>query len=180
AVPPPGSGLSTGSPLGTGIWDLPAYLAFHHPGIGFESAGFNRCAGAGCRLGDDGAVDLDGDRRLSRWEVYRWELGGRPPTLGRAQCFAAGGASLPLAPFDPARDGDRRLLGALVVNCGAVAAAPAGLGVPLAGGDPAVALFLSEAAGELSPDLLYGEFVAPSAIGGPPPLKVRDRLVLRE
>ncbi|RMD61891.1 MAG: hypothetical protein D6826_08725, partial [Alphaproteobacteria bacterium] len=184
AVPPAGSDLAPGTALGTGQWDLETYLAFHHPDVAFPGAGFNVCASNSCRLGDDATVDRDGDGRLSRWEVYRWEATtDHPPRLGRAQCFAAG-VALPQPPFDPARRPDRRLLGAVVVNCNAAAASGVVAlergGVPLAGHDPVVNLFLSEAAGELAADHLYLEIVPAAAIDGVPALRRRDRVVLRE
>ena len=182
AVPPPG--LPAGRALGNGVWDLPAYMAHHHPALELGTWDFNRCPLGACALGGDLGVDLDGDGRLSRWEVYRWELAGNLPRFGRAQCF--GGGALPQPPADSPRATDRRLLGALVVNCSAVTAALGaealtGAGpVPLAGGTPALHLFLSEAVGELAPDALYAEIVAPQAITGAPALVARDRVVLRE
>ena len=89
-------------------------------------------------------------------------------------------------PADSPRVGDRRLLGALVANCGAIAAdlgADALTGaapLPLAGGASAVNLFLTEAVGELAPDALYAEIVAPEAVAGAKPLVAADRVVLRE
>lgn len=183
---PSGSGLPEGQALGSGVWDLPAYMAFHHPSLDFTGWSFNACPLGGCRLGGDAAVDLDENRRLSRWEVYKWERNGQAPNFGRPQCFGAGTAALPQAPADSPRAADRRLLGALVVNCQAIAAA-FGASVfsgeavlPLASGASTLSLFLSEAVGELAPGALYAEIVAPAAVTGAPPLVTRDRVVLSE
>lgn len=165
------------SPLGTGVWDLPAYMAFHHPGTAVATTRYNRCAAGGCRIGADGDVDLDGDGRLSRWEVHAWERRGALPRLGRPRCFAAGAPPLP--PFDAARHADRRLIGALVANCNALSPR-AGETVRLAGGDSGVALFLSEAVGEIGAEALHAEIVDAAAIAGLAPLRLSDRIVLRE
>lgn len=169
-------GLS-GAALGSGVWDLPAYMAFHHPGVAVTSGRYNLCPAGGCGLGADSDVDLDADGRLSRWEVYAWERRGTLPRVGRPRCFAAGAP--PMAPFDARRHPDRRLIGALVANCNALAPKPEDT-VRLAGGESAVTLFLSEAAGELANDALYVEIVDPVAIAGPAPLRGSDRIVLRE
>lgn len=185
AVPPEGGGIPPGRPVGTGVWDLPAYMTYHHPGIDLAGWSYNACPGAGCRLGGID-VDLDHDGRLSRWEVYTWELAGRPPRLDRPQCFGGGAGALPQAPFDPARIADRRLLGAVVANCAAIEAAFGGVPldgstpVPLAGGDRVINLFLSEAVGELAPNAIYAEIVTPAAIPAVAAVRPRDRIVLRE
>ncbi len=183
---PGGSELPGGQALGSGDWDLPAYMAFHHPSLDFAGWSFNACPTGGCRLGGDNAVDLDENNHLSRWEVYKWERNGPAPNFGRPQCFGAGTAVLPQAPADSPRASDRRLLGALVANCQAIATA-FGAGVfsaesvlPLAGGASTLSLFLSEAVGELAPGVLYAEIVAPVAVTGVPPLVTRDRVVLSE
>ncbi len=186
AIPPSGSGLPAGKALGTGDWDLPAYMAFHHPALEFAGWSFNTCPLGVCRLGGDSAVDLDENRQLSRWEVYIWERKGHPPNYGRPQCFGGGTAALPQAPADSPRAADRRLLGAVVMNCQAIATA-FGAGVlsteavlPLASGTSTLNLFLSEAVGELAPGALYAEIVGPAAVTGAPPLVSRDRVVLSE
>ncbi len=186
AISPVGAGLPAGRALGTGDWDLPAYMAHHHGGLDLAAWSFNACPAGDCRLGTDDRVDLDGDGRLSRWEVYSWERAGHPPVFGRPQCFGGGTASLPQAPADSPRASDRRLLGALVANCRAIVAAFGsdalrGAGtVPLAGGAPTLSLFLSEAVGELAANAIYVEIVGPQAVGAAPPLVARDRVVLRE
>ncbi|MFQ5772982.1 MAG: pilus assembly protein TadG-related protein [Kiloniellaceae bacterium] len=185
-APPADAGLAGGSPLGTGLWDLEAYMAHHHPAVSFTTSRFNVCPAAGCRIGADGTVDLDGDGRLSRWEVYSWEKRGHPPKFGRPQCFGGGQAPLPQPPAGAPGVPDRRLLGALVANCRALAAAFGGVGksggepLPLAGTDPAVNLFLTEAVGELAADAFYAEIVAPAALDEAGALGVRDRIVLYE
>lgn len=185
---PPDSCMTTlgGSALGTGAWDLPAYMAHHHPGQSFSTWSFNACPNAGCALNGDTGVDLDGDSRLSRWEVYRWELAGNPPRFGRPQCFGGGTAPLPAPPADSPRASDRRLLSAAVANCGAIAATLGvnaltnGQALPLAGRDTTLHLFLSEAVGELTPNAFYVEIIDPKAIAGAVPARVRDRVVLVE
>jgi hypothetical protein len=185
---PPDDCMATGGgrALGTGVWDLPAYMAHHHPGQDFSSWSFNACPSAGCGLNGGTAEDLDGDGRLSRWEVYRWELAGNPPRFGRPQCFGGGTVPLPAPPADSPRASDRRLLSAAVANCGAIAATLGagaltdGQALPLARGDAVLHLFLSEAVGELAPNAFYAEIVDPKAIVGPTPVRVRDRVVLHE
>mgnify|MGYP002622174714 FL=1 len=175
---------SGGSTLGTGAWDLPAYMAHHHPGLDFSAWSFNACPASACGLNGDNGVDLDSNGRLSRWEVYRWELNGNPPRFGRPQCFGGGTAPLPAPPADSPRASDRRLLSAAVANCGAIAATLGagalsdGRSLPLAGGDAVLHLFFSEALGELAPNAFYAEIVDPKAIAGPAPARVRDRVVL--
>lgn len=184
AVPPPGG--PGGQALGTGVWDLPAYMAHHHPTLDVTGWDFNTCPMGACDLAGDGGVDRDKDRRLSRWEVYAWERTAASPRFGRPQCFGGGSAVLPQAPADSPRASDRRLLGAVVANCRAIAAGfgaqalTDGQAVPLASGMSNVTLFLNEAAGELAPDALYVEIVDPTAIAGTRPLVLRDRVVLSE
>jgi len=185
AVSPESSGLPAGAALGSGVWDLPAYMAFHHPALEFAGWAFNACPGGVCALGGDNTTDLDENHRLSRWEVYVWERSGRPPNFGRPQCFGGGTAVLPQAPADSPRAADRRLLGAVVANCQAIATAygagvlRTGAALPLASGTSTINLFLSEAVGELAPDALYAEFVGPTVTSAPP-LVVRNRVVLSE
>ncbi len=186
AVPPGGSGLPAGRALGSGTWDLPAYMAHHHPALEFSGWTFNACPAGACRLGADGAVDLDGNGRLSRWEVNVWEQDGHPPIYGRPQCFGGGTAALPQAPADSPRAADRRLLGAVAANCQAIVTAFGANALrgdrvlPLASGTPTLSLFLSEAVGELAPDALYVEILGSRAVTGTPPLVTRDRVVLSE
>ena len=172
--------------LGDGLWDLDAYMAHHHPGVVVNTVVGNLCPASGCSIGGARDVDLDGDRRLSRWEVHRWELGGHLPDFGRPQCFGGGTASLPQPPATDPRVPDRRLLGGVVVNCGALAHSGRAiedvvdLHAGLARPDPVVTLFLTEAMGELAPDALYAEIVGPAAIDGPPVAVSRTRVVLNE
>ena len=131
-------------------------------------------------------MDLDGDRRLSRWEMYRWETRDHLPDFGRPQCFGGGAARLPQPPATDPRVPDRRLLGGVVVNCGALARTGRAiedvvdLHAGLARPDPVVTLFLTEAMGELAPDAVYAEIVGPAAIKGPPVAVSRTRIVLNE
>jgi len=95
-------------------------------------------------------------------------------------------APLPQPPADGARVADRRLLGAVFANAKAIAATmgpgalDSGVPVPLAGGNPVVGLFLSEAWGELAPDAFYAEIVDSGAVPGAAAMRLRDRVVLNE
>ncbi len=145
------------------------------------------CDAAGCDLGA-GLVDVDdpangyGDvnGRISRWEVYNYEMTDYPnnlPEFEYSMCY--------YEPPDPAAP-DRRVLGVAVGNCNAIIAAGGGIGknknkpLPLAGTTPAVNVFLSEAIGELTDNAWYGELIDPAGGNGANITAVNlvDRIVL--
>jgi hypothetical protein len=81
---------------------------------------------------------------------------------------------------------DRRMIGIAVGNCNAIIEAGAGIGknknkpLPLASGDSAVNIFLTEAIGELTDNAWYGELVSGLSAGGNDltSVNIHERIVL--
>jgi hypothetical protein len=164
-VPPAASGLPAGDQVGTGDWDIGAYFDFHHPGVLPAIV-----------------PDLDGDGRTSRWEVFNWEVDNMPPQMpsgGGTQCYQN---PLPESPYGMEDLRKRRIVTVAVGNCEAMGSLGGGSSqkpLEFAGGDPAVFVFLTEAAGEYEPQSFYAEFVAP-ADDESISTAVKDRIVLYE
>ena len=184
-APPAGSGITAGEQVGSGWWDFDTYWDYHHPGENRPGNPFD-CALTGCELGA-GNVDVDnapygdGNGRISRWEVYNYELTDYPdnlPDFQYSMCYD----NPPPAPVSP----DRRSIGIAIGNCNAMIDAGGGIGknknkpLPLAGTNPAVNVFLSEAIGELTDNAWYGELIDPAGADGANLTSVNlvDRIVL--
>ena len=187
-APPASSGITAGEQVGSGWWDFDTYWDYHHPGETRPMDPFTCVLEAdGCTLGSGAtAVDVDtqpygdGNGRISRWEVYNYEIDTTLlPNFQYSMCYE----NPPPAPVAP----NRRVLGVAVANCNAIIAAGAGIGknknkpLPLAGTNPAVNVFLSEAIGELSDNAWYGELIDPAGADGDSTLtsvNKRERIVL--
>lgn len=211
--PPPSSGITPGTQAGDGLWAFEAYMRMQHPNVVVPVTFDPTNCGAGeCYLpsNDSGTAglnsgvpaDLNGDGKLSRWELYNWEnldenLDGAPDNLpdsiengmaayNRPRCFGSPSDSIPDNPFVLGTTPDRRLVGVAVANCNAIEEAGGGIGknekkpLPLASQTPAVNMFLTEAVGELDPQSFYGELVGPEANVGQSAIEVFDRIVLYE
>ncbi len=105
------------------------------------------------------------------------------PDFDKNMCYSNGVP--PVSPPVDATTPDRRIIGVAVGNCNALIVAKGGIGknknkpLPLASGDSAVNIFLSEAMGELDPNAFYGELVSPVGTGGNlTSVNLVDRIVL--
>ena len=218
-VPRPGDNITpVGNQIGTGQWDIDTYLAKYHPDIidltAVPSEG--DLDGEQILLNppyniDRPTIDLESggvievaNGRISRWEIYLWQMNfdwtgfGLPgytpagasypdnmPDGGLARCHQPlrdYGVD-PLPDYPALNNYDRRIIVMAVVNCGTVTGGGKKT-LPLAPGDGRIGVFLTEPMGEVNPDAIYGEIVDPRGIGGAdaygPILPNRERLVLIE
>ncbi len=194
-APPPASGITAGLQVGSGWWDFETYWDYHHPTYDHPADSFD-CAAAGCDLGPTGdTVDVDnpangygdGNGRISRWEVYQYEMTDYPDNLPIFQDYLYDDMCSSIDPVTaPIPSPDRRMIGIAVGNCNAIIEAGAGIGknknkpLPLAGGDSAVNIFLTEAIGELTDNAWYGELVSGLSAGGNDltSVNIHERIVL--
>jgi len=207
--PPPNTGIPEGTQDGTGEWAIGAYMDMQHPSVSYSQTydvvpdpsviGTVDHATVTTPTGTFD-IDLNGDGHLSRWEIYEWEMSdlanNMPASLENSslpdykpQCYGVDNLAdgLPvMPPVNPGVTPDRRLIGVAVANCNAVTAQGGGTGkttkkpLPLAGGTPAVNIFLTEAVGELDAQAFYGEIVGPQANIGQSAVTVYNRIVLYE
>jgi len=175
---PPGDSTPEGDQIGSGQWDIQAYLDVYHPSR-MEQDFVSPC---NVDLSDPMCADLPNsldpplprDGKISRWELYNWEkryeaATNTYPNMAFEEepiCYRGGESfttdyNLPEAPAALTAE-DRRIVIMAVVNCAAMGGGRRT--VPRAKPHGEVAVFLTEPMGYTMPDTLYGELVDPRGL----------------
>ena len=195
---PPGDPTPEGDQIGSGQWDIQAYLDVYHPTMK-ERDFVEPCNGdpnhpdcADVPNSLDPPLPRDG--KISRWELYNWEkryeaVTNTYPNMAFEEapiCYRGGESftadyNLPEAPVS-ANTPDRRIIVMAVVNCAAMGGGRRTVARAKPHGE--VAVFLTEPMGYTLPDTLYGELVDPRGLNNgdvdPTPNFMRERIVLIE